>query len=514
MRPLVSAEAARALDAGARERFLLSDDTLMETAACGMAAAVEERLARLTAKTGREPLVAALCGRGNNAGDALAVLRKLAFAGHGRLAAVVPDGLAGAAARRLAEAGAAGVAAFAPGSDEARATLADADLVLDGIAGIGYAGPRRPGFEAIASLAGASGGSLVAIDVPSGVGPWTGTRPEPPVESSLTLCVAPLKAELYYPGYRPAAGLIVPIEGVFPRGQGSDSSMVLLDEGDLAGLLPVLPPDVHKGGRGALVVHAGSVGGTGAAALASRAASASGAGSVTLVVDDYILVPLSSLLTAQMVRPRSSPGTRAYAAALAGPGWGTGPDRAETLRGLWTGGLPLVVDADGLRLLAVAYGPSEGAWAVTCGAPCILTPHPGEFAPLAAAALGLSEGEAALRSRFDTASVVRETARKTGAVVVLKGSTTWLGSPEGDLAVWDGREPALATAGSGDVLSGLAAGLLARGLSAWDAARAAVMAHGLAGRLAAAEAGFIEAGRIIDRAAVILWNRGRHGNEE
>ena len=121
-------------------------------------------------------------------------------------------------------------------------------------------------------------------------------------------------------------------------------------------------------------------------------------------------------------------------------------------------------------------------------------------------------GRAARRMRYDTASILTEVAARFGAVVILKGSVTWVGDPDGRLAVWDGREPTLATAGSGDVLAGLAGGFLARGSGAWDAAIAAVLTHGLAGRASAAK-GFYEAEALLTEAARLSYRRDIDGNQ-
>jgi len=122
--------------------------------------------------------------------------------------------------------------------------------------------------------------------------------------------------------------------------------MSLLDDSDIADALPGLDPDCHKGDRGALGVFAGAPGSTGAAVLCARAASAAGAGSVTLLVRDALAPVLSSILVSQMVRPASDPGTRRFAAVVAGPGWGVDDANARALDGLWEAATPLALDAD------------------------------------------------------------------------------------------------------------------------------------------------------------------------
>jgi NAD(P)H-hydrate epimerase len=515
VKPLVRFAEALAADATTRDRYGLSDDMLMEAAAIGMAARIESDESLAAAMDSASVPAAAICGRGNNGGDALAVLRRLAFSGRNGLVAIVQDNPGHATSRRLDEAGLAGVTILSPeDGDKARLAVSSAGLVLDGLSGVGFRGPRRQENSGLAALVDHARGPVIAIDVPSGTGPLAdpGSDPQPPVAATRTLCIEPLKAELFYPGYRRFSGVVVPVGGVFHHSAGSSSTISLLDKGDLGSFLPGIDQDYHKGHRGALCVFAGAVGSTGAAALCARAGSASGAGSVTLLVRDAIVPVLSGLLVSQMVRPVSSPGTRRFQAVVAGPGWGEDEANARILEELWNAALPLVLDADALGLLAADRKSGR------CS-PLVLTPHPGEFAPLAAVAAGSDPHDqgalelARRRAAFDTAAIVSETAERFRAVVVLKGAVTWIGDPDGRLAVWDGREPAMATAGSGDVLAGLAGGFLARGAPAWDAAVAAVIVHGLAGRAAGScAAGFYEAEALLGPAARLSYGRGIDGN--
>jgi NAD(P)H-hydrate epimerase len=189
------------------------------------------------------------------------------------------------------------------------------------------------------------------------------------------------------------------------------------------------------------------------------------------------------------------------------------------LAGLLSSDTPLVLDADALRLLAMSTLPAKRLSA----APLVLTPHPGEFAGLALRSAGSNlDGsrdkppalagtmEATL---FDTPAILGKCASYYNAVVVLKNHVTWIAAPDGRLAVWDGQEPALGTGGSGDVLAGLVAGLMARGCSAFEAACAGVIAHGLAGKEAAAALGFFDASVLPSYAARILYRETVHGNK-
>jgi len=499
LRPLLGFDDAALLEHRVKERYGLSDDMLMEAAAIGMLRAIESDARLVEAMDGSPMPALAICGRGNNGGDALAVLRRMSFAGRSGLAAVVQDNPGTACSRRLEEARACGVSIIGEGETEkAMAAVAAAGIILDGITGTGFKGPRRTGGSRIHELFSQARGPVVAIDLPSFVGPLASFAADPPapVGAFCTLSVEPLKAETFYHGYRRFAGRVIPVGGVFPCSSGADSPVQLLDAGDLQRHLPGLEPDMHKGQRGALGIMAGSLGSTGAAVLCARAGTAAGAGSVTLMVEDGLVPVLSSLLVSQMVRPVSDPGTRRFNAVAAGPGWGLDASNAKLLGGLYASETPLVLDADALRLLAL-NAPA------TRGASLVLTPHPGEFLPLATIAMGGAIADPAAvelagkRTKWDTAAMVTETARHFGAVIVLKGSVTWIGDPEGHLAVWDGRNPLLATAGSGDVLAGLIGGFLARGSSAWDAALAAVMAHGIAGTNAS-QNGFFEIGSLLE----------------
>lgn len=512
MTPLCTLSEALALDREAAAASALSDDARMESAARGMVAALEADSGLMAAMRGSSVPAVGLCGAGNNGGDTLAVLRRLAESGLTGMAAIMGTGTSPLLERQKAAAAAAGVAIVPAADVGAVALVGRAGIVLDGIAGIGYHGPRRPSLSALFELAGLARCPVVAVDIPSGLGPLISAdaEPEPPAQAAVTLCVEPVKAELYFPGYRRHAGRVETIGGVFARASLGGTGIWLLDGGDMEHLLPSLDPDSHKGTRGALGVYAGAIGSTGAAVLCSRAAAAAGAGSVTVMARDEVLDTLAGLLVSQMVRPVSDPGQRRFSALVAGPGWGIDALSRRLFEALWDAEAPLVLDADALALLAERpVAPRHY--------PLVITPHPGEVVAVAAKALGLDATEPTVRerlqrrARFDTAALVRETAAALGAVVILKNSLTWIGDPAGTLAVWDGRNPAMATAGSGDVLAGLVGGLLARGADPFDAARAAVIVHGLAGR-AAVRCGFFEAEALLAPAAALAYARRPDGN--
>lgn len=472
LKPLVAADEAAALDARTRDEAGVPEAALMENAAAGMQAALASRgLAG--------GVVTALVGRGNNGGDASAVLRRLAFESAGGpgpelriiLSSGEPSGLAGA---QLKAARARGIAALSWEADEAacRDLLSRSSLILDGIAGTGLSGPLRPREAALAEAAAACGAVVAAVDVPSGIGDFVPDG-SPVLRADLTLCVEPLKACLYRPASRPLAGRIVPISGVFPRDAGEDSRIRLLEPGDLPALVPPLRPEAHKYERGHCLVFAGDEGTLGAATLAARGATAGGAGLVTLYVRPALWTAAAASLAGEIVKPlpeaASALDLSRAGAAVAGPGWGRDGLAAAILRRLWDSPLPLVLDADALALLGDLDPPAREV-------PLVLTPHPGEAGRLAGTPV-----PDLLRDPEDT---LGDLCRRWNAVVVFKSCVTWISTPDGRTAVHDGMDGSLAVGGSGDVLAGLCGALLARGLAPFEAARAAVLAHGRAGAAA------------------------------
>jgi NAD(P)H-hydrate epimerase len=292
----------------------------------------------------------------------------------------------------------------------------------------------------------------------------------------------------------------------------------LLDDSCLETFLPEEKAWGYKGERGRLAIFAGSAGMTGAASLCSRAALASGAGYVALHSDPEILGILANRLEEVMVRPYPDPSegfdAPAWDALLAGPGWKPDGNKGALLEFLLSLGLPAVLDAGAIPLFrdlsARGFRPS---------APIVLTPHPGECAALCR--------RSAADILADPATILSERAKALGAFIVFKSHVTWIFSPGGEIRIWDGMESGLGTAGSGDVLAGLTAGLVAREMAGGrtkagrgpdpapegflSSACAAVIAHGMAGRELRKREGWFAAGRIVECAARILGSRSRSG---
>jgi NAD(P)H-hydrate epimerase len=432
----------------------------------------------------------------------LALMRHARFSGLSRLAVILsgrPGELASVHAASLAALG----VPLLPWTDDrpgCERLLSEAAIIVDGLSGTGLKGALHGELASLVAKANGTvqgGASIASIDIPSGLSD-SYMAGDPLVSAAWTLSVEPRKACLYHPAAREFCGEIEAIEGVFPADAAIAPRAWLLESKDLDTLAPLPPDSAYKGSRGRVAVFAGSVGTSGAAVISSRACLAAGAGLVTLYASAEVFPVVAPMLEAVMVRPEDIASFDAGRcdALLVGPGWGRSQKRLRELEILLGFGLPAVLDADAIylfkELVDSGFRPEV---------PLVLTPHPGEFA-----ALSGRPAESALAS---PAKILEDCAKRFNAVIVLKSHVTWIVSPEGELAVWEGRESGLATAGSGDVLAGIAAGLLARSAAsgacdAFSSARAAVIAHGLAGRAARAARGWFEAGAIAEEAAKIL----------
>jgi len=479
--PLPDGAAMRATDRWAIEERGVPSLDLMERAGEGLAALVWE-----VAPAGP---VAVVCGKGNNGGDGFVAARLLRAAGRAVrvLLLAAPGELRGDAAenlRRLEEGGPPAHEPFAPGA------LDGAAVVVDAILGTGSSGaPHGASAEAIAAMD-ACGAPVVAADVPSGVDATTGEVAGVAVRAAATATFAAAKPGLWIHPGKEHAGRVVVVDLAMPAGAPVTPDVGLIGPQVLA-LVPRRLAAGTKFSSGHVLVLGGSRGLTGAPAMVAEAAMRAGAGYVTALVPASLEPILEVKLTEVMTRAlpdedgRHGPAGldavleaagRGGALAL-GPGLGRAPGAQELARAAARGApVALVLDADGLNAHA---GRLEDLAARD--APTVLTPHGGELARL------LDVDSDAVRAR--RLHHAREAARHAGAVVVLKGDDTLVAAPDGRVAVNGLAAPMLATAGTGDVLSGIVAALLAKGLDPFAAAAAAVRWHAAAGRLAGAERG-------------------------
>jgi hydroxyethylthiazole kinase-like uncharacterized protein yjeF len=481
---------------------------LMQRAAAALAAECAAVLrARRGGVTGRQ--VVLLVGGGNNGGDALFAGARLARRG-ARVTAVLlsPRPHADGLAALLADGGRTVGATAADAVPAATAAVAGADLVVDGIVGLGAgAGLRDPAPALVGAVP--TGVPVVAVDLPSGVDPDTGEAPRAHVRADVTVTFGTGKPCLLLPPAAAAAGRVRLVDiGLGPH-LPAVPPLERLSPAAAGRLWPVPEPASDKYRRGVLGVVAGSAAYPGAAVLVAAGAVRAGVGMVRYVGPDA---------AAAAVRA-------AHPEVVAGPGrvqaWvlgsGVDPDAGDGQVGAvehaLASGEPCVVDAGALATFAaaVAGGPLADA-----ADRVLLTPHAGELARL----LGeLAHQEAPPREDVEAAPYAHaaRAAAATGATVLLKGATTLVVRPDGRARSQADGPPWLATAGAGDVLAGIAGALLAGGLDAWDAGAVATLTHGRAaarasagGPIAAADVAAAVPATVTDLlAAVPRWDTGR-----
>ncbi|MFA5711159.1 NAD(P)H-hydrate dehydratase [Mycolicibacterium sp.] len=428
----------------------LPDGALMRRAAYGLAVAVARELrARTGAVAGRR--ICAVVGSGDNGGDALwaaTLLRRRGVAADAVL--LNPD-----------RAHPAGLAAFRAAGGRVLQNISPAtDLVLDGVVGIGATGPLRP--DAAAVFAGTDV-PVVAVDIPSGIDVHTGARPGPAVQAALTVTFGGLK----------------PVHALADCGRVElvdiglrllDTDLLGFEADDVAACWPVPGRRDDKYTQGVTGVLAGSQTYPGAAILSAGAAVAAHSGMVRYAGSAAAEVVSHWPEVVAAPTPEQAGRVQAW---VVGPGLGTDAAAEQTLRFALSADVPVLVDADGLTLLA-----QRPELVTERAAPTVLTPHAGEFERLA----GRPPGD-------DRVSAARALAAELGAVVLLKGHVTVIAAPDGPVYLNPAGGSWAATAGSGDVLSGIIGALLAAGLPPVEAAAAGAFVHTRAAELSAADPG-------------------------
>ena len=450
MIPIIAPEEMAAVDAAAAEPL----EVLVERAGAAVAASA---LDVLGGAYGRRVVV--LAGKGNNGADGRSAARRLSRRG---VRTQVVDAL------------------------DSPARLPACDLVIDAAYGTGFHGEHH------APEVGAT--PVLAVDIPSGVSGLTGEVHGRALAAARTVTFAALKPGLLFEPGRSLAGDLQVAD------IGLDVGAVragLVQRDDVAAWLPPRPPGSHKW-QAALLVVAGSPGMTGAARLTAAAAQRAGAGMVRAGSpgsDDDRNRPIEAV---GVPLPARGWGEDALAAAdrchaiAVGPGLGASDATRAGVRALLSSDLPVLVDGDGLSVLG--DGVTEAL--AERHAPTVLTPHDGEYARLAGRAPGAD--------RIDAA---RSLAAATGAVVLLKGSPTVVADPRGEVRVVAAGDARLATAGTGDVLSGVIGALLAQGLPALEAAAAGAWLHGRAGARGPARG--LVAGDLLDLLPLAISEVGR-----
>ncbi|MGQ7791950.1 NAD(P)H-hydrate dehydratase [Faunimonas sp. B44] len=436
--------------------------------------AVAERALELVGADAAGILV--LAGPGNNGGDGFVAAELLRRSGcRVRLALLGPaDRLSGDAARAATDYG---------GATETLTATTDlsGDLIVDALFGAGLARPLDGVAAETVERVNASGAKVLAVDLPSGIHGATGAICGTAVRADATVTFFRLKpGHLLLPGRLHCGATSVRQIGIDPSVLAEVRPTLFHDVPALwRGRLPVPRADAHKYRRGHCVVVSGGASHTGAARLAARGALRAGAGLVTVASPPDALLVNAAQLTAIMVRPVADAaalgdllGDRRLNAVAIGPGAGVSEATAESVLACLRSEAAVTLDADAITAFADRPGELFEAIGRRPG-PVVMTPHDGEFARLFPD----------LTQAPGKAEKTRQAAARAGATIILKGPDTVVASPDGRAAITDNGPPWLATAGSGDVLTGIAAGLLAQGMDAFEAAAAAVWMHGEAARL-------------------------------
>ncbi len=523
---LLTADEMRRLDRATIAGGFVPGLELMERAGAGVVASMEKRYGP---PLGLRVLI--LAGPGNNGGDGFVAARHLRARGAEVSVGVLGplDRLRGDARAHFERLQASGLAATAVEREEDLARLVATrdqwDFALDAVLGTGARGePEGLAAAAVQALRELDerGTQVVAVDLPTGVSADTGAIARRAVRADLTVTFgSPKRGHFLYPGRAFAGALDVVDIGLVDRDddpRGFPFSLATPEE--IAERLPSRDPRAHKGSVGRVLVAGGSPGLTGAVTLAARAATRTGAGYVQCAVPAGLNDVLEVKLTEEMTIPLPQRETRTLAPEAAEPILalaarvdvlvvGSGISReagaAELARRLVAESpCPVVLDADGLNAFA---GQAERLAAGAGRAPRVLTPHLGEMSRLT----GLEPADLEAR-RLD---VCREWALRWGSVLVLKGAPTVTAGPDGRATVNPSGNPGMATAGMGDVLTGVVAALLAQGLAPYDAARAAVYVHGRAGDRCARDLGPIGfgAGDAVEALPAVLGELMRARDE-
>ncbi len=495
MIPIVTAEQMRALDHRTITEAHVPSLTLMERAGAGVVSHLEAWYGPLAGKS-----IVILCGKGNNGGDGFVIgrlLRRKKARTHVVLLASPVELSRDAKTMYQRFQRAAGPSAITRPADVEgiQRRLAGCDIVVDAILGTGLSTLVTDLYRDAINAINAAARPTVAVDLPSGLHADTGTVLGAAVRADLTVTFGLPKAGLYCGAGIDCAGAVRLVDIGIPASfvDAVGSRLLLLTGTAAHAALPARRPSSHKGTYGHVGIIAGSVGKTGAAAMAALAALRIGTGLVTAAVPSSVNDILEAKLLEAMTLPMPETKARTFArsgldrllafagardAVAIGPGLTTHPETVDLVQEFVKRiDKPCVLDADALNALA-----GKASLLTECRRPPIITPHPGEMARLEAEATTQSVND----DRLGTAT---RFARERGVFVILKGARTVIARPDGVAAICPTGNPGMATAGTGDILTGMVAGLLAQGLAPWNAACTATYFHGLAGDLAARQLG-------------------------
>lgn len=466
---VATAAEMKLIDRLAQEDYLIPGAVLMERAALALRQVIRERFELIGQK------IYIFCGKGNNGGDGLALARLLAetSAEVTVVLAFEPSQFSGLALQNLSSAAKFGLRIIG-WQDLSPSELGAADLIVDAMLGTGATGAPRGAVASLIALINESKKPVIAVDIPSGVNTDTGSISDVVVKASITVTFGiPKPGLLVYPGAEACGELIIDPIGFPPALLGSNTLKInWLTAKSVRDLLPRRSPTAHKGSCGHVLVIGGAVGMTGAVALSSLGALRAGAGLVTAGIQAENFFPEKPAEVMTLSWDRILDLLDKAAAVVFGPGAFTGEPSRKLLKELLARSKrPLVIDADGLNLLA-----AQSIDLRRLDLPIILTPHPGEMSRLS----GLPVAEI----QENRIEVARRFAKELGVTLVLKGARSIIADSDGNIFINPTGNPGMATAGMGDALAGIIGGLLAQGMAPTEAAACGAYLHGLAGDLA------------------------------
>lgn len=492
------------IDRKAVEKYGIPETVLMENAGHEVVLAMTERYGDLTGKR-----VSVIAGKGNNGGDGFVIARHL-YNRNVRVEVFLlgtSSDIKGAAKINLNILKKVGITLYEKVSfKDLNINLRHADIIVDAIFGTGLSSEVKKPFSDVINLINSSGKPVVSVDIPSGISSDTGEILGVAVRADLTVTfVLPKRGIILFPGAEYAGVIKIADIGIPAKVIEEGNIKCNLSTGkDIQSLLPERSPDSHKGSFGHLLVIAGSVGKTGAASMTGLSALRVGAGLVTIAIPEGLNDILEIKLTEVMTLPLPETDDHSISmsaekiliktiknmtASAIGPGLSTHPETARLVRRLITmAEKPVLIDADGINALIGYLDILKRS-----KAPLILTPHPGEMARLI--------GKSSKDIQKDRIGIAQDFAMKYRVYLVLKGARTVFADPHGNVYINTTGNPGMATAGTGDVLTGIIGGLIAQGIEILDAIKIGVYIHGLAGDLASktfGEMGMI-AGDMIER---------------
>lgn len=457
------------IDRLAQEDYQIPGAVLMERAALALHRIIGERFGL----TGQKIYI--FCGKGNNGGDGLALARLLALseAEVKVVLAFEPSQFFGLALQNLSSASKFGVP-IVNWQEVSVPELLQADLIVDALLGTGATGAPREPLPSIIAMINDSGKPVVAVDIPSGVNADTGQIRAVAVKANTTVTFGvPKPGLLVYPGAEACGQLVIDPIGFPPsllESPGLKTNWLTAPE--VGRLLPQRIPTAHKGSCGHVLVIGGAMGMTGAVAISSLAALRAGAGLVTAGIQNPNAFPEKPAEVMVLSWDRILTLLDKAAAVVFGPGASAGEHSRDLFKELLAKcKAPLVIDADGLNLLA-----AEPINLREFSFPSILTPHPGEMSRISE--LPVAEIQ---ENRIE---IAKSFAKKWGVTLVLKGARSIVADGDDTLFINPTGNPGMATAGMGDALAGIIGGLLSQGMRPTEAAACGAYLHGLAGDLA------------------------------